>query len=276
MGTEGRFSGKRVMVTGSGTGIGKGVATAFASEGASVVFHYSHSDAGARAAVEEIRAAGGTAEAIGANFTDTHKAIELVEKSVEFLGGIDIVVNNAGITTNVPYLETTVDQYDTLLDVNVKAMYFVGQTAAKYMVNNKNGGVIINISSVHGFQGCPEHSVYAATKGAIISMSRALAVEMAPAGVRINVIAPGGVQVENWNDVGGGFTTQSVADRLPAGFVAVPQDIAELAMFLSRDESRYIVGQTIVCDGGQVAVMGGAPRYTEKSQENWGGNYVKK
>ena len=267
-----KYAGKRVLVTGSGTGIGKGVAIAFAEAGASVAFHYSRSDAGAKEAVEKVRGFGGAAEAFGADFRDAKQAIRLVDQAVDFLGGIDVVVNNAGVTANMPYTETTIEQYDLMMNVNVRAMYFVGQAAAKHMVKNDKGGVILNVSSVHGFQGCPEHSVYAGTKGAIISMSRAMAVEMMPAGVRVNVIAPGGVQVENWNNVGGGFTVQSIADRLPAGFVSVPQDIGELAMFLASDEARYIVGQTIVIDGGQIAVMGGAPRYTE----NWGGNYVDK
>ena len=129
-----RMEGKRVLVTGSGTGIGRGVALEFAREGAAVVLHYAHSEAGAASAVDEIRSAGGTAEAFQADLADIEQVRALASQAIDFLGGLDVLVNNAGITMNKPFLQVTPEQFDTLYDVNIRGMYFLTQAAVPTMI----------------------------------------------------------------------------------------------------------------------------------------------
>ncbi|MBP5719012.1 MAG: SDR family NAD(P)-dependent oxidoreductase, partial [Abditibacteriota bacterium] len=169
-----RYAGKNVIVTGSGTGIGREVALQFAREGANVVLHYAHSSAGAESAVEEIKKMGRKATAIKANFGDVEDVKRFGREAIAFLGKVDALVNNAGITFNKPYYEVTVEQFDMMYNVNIKAQYFLGQVIAEHMEKN-GGGAILNVTSVHGVSGAPEHSVYAGTKGAIIAFTRSIA-----------------------------------------------------------------------------------------------------
>ncbi len=220
-----RMQGKRVLVTGSGTGIGKGVAIEFAREGADVVFHYAHNGQGALEGVEEARKLGVRAAAFKADFTGAEEARQLARQAVDFLGGLDILVNNAGITLNMPFERVTVEQFNTLYHVNIRAMFFVTQTCLPAMLE-QGRGVVINMSSVHAFEGMQEHSVYAGTKGAILSYTRQLAVELAPKGIRVNAIAPGAIVVENHYKVMPGYDPAALGKLIPAGFEGVPWDIA--------------------------------------------------
>ena len=268
-----RMEGKRVLVTGSGTGIGRGVALEFAREGAAVVLHYAHSEAGAASAVDEIRSAGGTAEAFQADLADIEQVRALASQAIEFLGGLDVLVNNAGITMNKPFLQVTPEQFDTLYDVNIRGMYFLTQAAVPTMIEQGNGAVI-NLTSVHAFAGMTEHTVYAGTKAAIVGFTRVLALELATKGVRVNAIAPGWILVENHLKVLGEFDQQSAGSTIPAGVIGAPHDIGKLALFLASDESRYIVGQTLVIDGGMLAIMPLSGDFREPRQEQWGQGYV--
>lgn len=271
---EQRMEGKRVLVTGSGTGIGRGVALEFAREGAAVALHYAHSSDGAESAVKEITDAGGKAKAFAADFNNAQQARALPAKAAEFLGGLDVLVNNAGITFNQPFLETTEEQYDTVLDVNLKAMFFCSQGAAELMIP-KGGGVIINTSSVHAYGAIVEHPVYAATKAGIVGFTRTLSVELIQKGVRVNCIAPGWVLVENqYKALGPDFDEQEAGKELPAGFIGKPHDIGRLAIFLASDESRFIIGQTLCCDGGQTALLACTPNFRSPMPEEYGVGYV--
>jgi NAD(P)-dependent dehydrogenase (short-subunit alcohol dehydrogenase family) len=267
-----RLEGKRVLVTGSGTGIGKGVALEFAAEGASVALHYAHSEEGARGAVEGIRAKGGEADAFHADLTDLDQVHALAEMALDFLGGIDVLVNNAGITMNRPFEEVTPGQFDTLYHVNVRGMFFLTQSVIPSMLTQGHGAVI-NVSSVHAFSGKVEHTVYAGTKAAIVAFTRVLALEMAPKGIRVNAIAPGWILVENHLKVMGDFDRQASSRRLPAGFIGDSRDIGRLAIFLASDEARYIVGQTFIIDGGQTAIMPPFD-FREPNQYQFGQGYV--
>ena len=268
-----RMESKRVLVTGSGTGIGRGVALEFAREGAAVVLHYAHSEAGAASAVDEIRSAGGTAEAFQADLADIEQVRALASQAVDFLGGLDVLVNNAGITMNKPFLQVTPEQFDTLYDVNIRGMYFLTQAAVPTMIEQGNGAVI-NLTSVHAFAGMTEHTIYAGTKAAIVGFTRVLALELATKGVRVNAIAPGWILVENHLKVLGEFDQQSAGSTIPAGVIGAPHDIGKLALFLASDESRYIVGQTLVIDGGMLAIMPLSGDFREPRQEQWGQGYV--
>ena len=265
---------KRVLVTGSGTGIGRGMALEFARQGAEVALHYCHSDAGALSAVEEIRGFGGKAQAFKADLNDVAQAMDLPTKAIDYLGGLDVLVNNAGITMNRPFLKTAPQQYDTLYNVNVRAMFFVTQAAVPTMIEQGKGAVV-NITSGHAFSALVEHSVYAGTRSAVLGFTRTLSVELIQKGVRVNAIASGWVLQENQRALlPDDFDEAKAGMGLPAGFIGQPEDIARLAIFLASDESRYIIGQTIICDGGQTALMAGIGDFRQPMKEIFGKGYV--
>jgi glucose 1-dehydrogenase len=243
-----QMRGKRVLVTGAGTGIGREVALQFAREGATVAFHYSHSADGACSAVETARRAGVNATALAADFNNVEEVQQLGEKAVAFLGGLDVLVNNAGISMNMPFEKVSVEQFETLYHVNIRAQYFLTQKVLPELLRSR--GVIVNITSTHALQGHPDFSVYSGTKAAIIAYSRDLAVALAPKGVRVNVVAPGAIEVESHHEVVPDYDAQQVGKNMPCGFVGQPRDVADTVLFLASDQARYIVGQTIVVDGG--------------------------
>jgi NAD(P)-dependent dehydrogenase (short-subunit alcohol dehydrogenase family) len=277
MNSNTRLAGKRALVTGSGTGIGREIALEFARQGADVVLHYAHSDAGAESATEEIQSLGRRSAAFKADFDDLDDVIELARQAIGFLGGVDCLVNNSGITLNKPFLEVTREQFDLLYGVNIRAQFFLTQQIAQHMLP-RGGGAVCNITSVHGLQGAPEHSVYAGTKGAIIAYTRALAVELAHKGIRINAIAPGWVTVENYYKAIPGFTEEaareSAKNAVPVARAGRPQDIAKLAAFLCSDDAEFIIGQTLVADGGTTALMSLFPNFREQSENRFGKGYV--
>jgi NAD(P)-dependent dehydrogenase (short-subunit alcohol dehydrogenase family) len=277
MGVEGRLAGKKALVTGSGTGIGREIALEFARQGADVVLHYAHSDTGAKSAVAEIEAIGRRAAAFKANFDIVDEVVALGESALEFLGGMNCLVNNAGITFNKPFQKVTREQFDQMYHVNIRAQFFLTQRIVREM-EAKGGGAICNLTSIHGLQGAPEHSVYAGTKGAIIAYTRSLAVELAYKGIRVNAIAPGMVMVENYHNVLPGYSEdgakQAAHDKIPVGRPGTPLDIAQLAAFLCSDEAGYIIGQTIVADGGTTPLMSLISDFRTESQASFGKGYL--
>ena len=277
MSQDGRLKDKKAIITGAGTGIGREIALEFARQGADLVLHYSHSGAGADSAVEEIAAMGRRAVAIQADFNKTAEVARLGDQAVESLGRVDCLVNNAGITFNKPFLQITCEQFDRLFHVNMRAQFFLTQQVVRNMLEN-GGGTICNLTSIHGLQGAPEHSVYAGTKGAIIAYTRALAVELAHKGVRVNAIAPGWVTVENYSKALPGFDEVDAAERarnkVPVARPGTPLDIAKLAVFLCSDDAEYIVGQTIVADGGTSVLMSLISDFRHESAARFGTGYV--
>jgi NAD(P)-dependent dehydrogenase (short-subunit alcohol dehydrogenase family) len=274
MHSNGSMQGKRVLVTGAGTGIGRGVALEFATEGASVALHYGRDQSGAVSAVEEIIRHGGKAQAFQADFRDAATLKTLARDVTAFLGGLDVLVNNAGITLNVPFEEVTLEQFDTLYHVNIRAQFFLTQALLPALAEHGKG-IVINLTSVHAYGGMTEHSVYAGTKGAIVSYTRELSLELIQKGVRVNAIAPGWVFVENHQKVlGETFDRAAASKSVPAGFIADPSDIGRVALFLASDDSRYIIGQTIICDGGQTSILQLTGDFRERRKERWGVNYV--
>jgi len=272
-----KFAGKRALVTGSGTGIGREIALEFARQGADVVVHYAHEAKGARSAVEEIRAMGRRSEAFAADFDRVEEAVELGDHAVEFLGGIDCLVNNSGIIFNKAFFDVTLEQFDRLYHVNLRAQFFLTQRIARDMLTH-GGGAVCNITSIHGLSGAPEHSVYAATKGAIIAYTRSLAVELAHKGIRINAIAPGWVTVENYYKALPGFNEEDArkdaAEKVPLGRSGTKLEIAKLAAFLCSDDAAFIIGQTIVADGGTTALMSLISDFRNPSTAKFGTGYV--
>jgi NAD(P)-dependent dehydrogenase (short-subunit alcohol dehydrogenase family) len=272
-----KMKGKRVLVTGSGTGIGREIALEFGRNGADVALHFAHDRKGAASAVEEIRGIGGRAEAFEADFNEVEQVVRLGDEAIAFLGGVDCLVNNSGITFNMPFLEVKPNQFDQLYHVNVRAQFFLTQRVARDMLT-RGEGAVCNITSIHAFAGAPEHSVYAGTKGAIVAYTRALAVELAHKGIRINAIAPGWVTVENYYKIIPGFdeveAAKEAAEKVPLGRSGRKVEIAKLAVFLCSDEAAYIVGQTIVADGGTTSLMSLISDFRSRSTASFGKGYV--
>ena len=266
------MSGQKVLVTGAGTGVGKGIALEFARAGAAVVLHYSHSGMGALEAAESIRDAGGKAKAIAADFTKVEELGTLARAAEDFLGGLDVLVNNAGITMNRKFEDTTAEQFDVLYAVNVRAPYFLSQALMPALLRSR--GSVINISSVHAVGGRRDHTVYAGTRGAIVSFTRSLAIEMAPQGVRVNCIAPGPVDVENHHKLMAAQNIEESGSCIPVGFMAEPGDIGAVAVFLASPAARYIIGQTIVADGGTTAWFSLCDSFTASAPVHFGQGYV--
>lgn len=271
MTTAAKLANKRVLVTGAGTGIGQAIAREFARQGAAVVFHCSHSETAARADCAGIVAQGGKATVVHADFRELDAPRLLAEQSLEFLGGLDVLINNAGITLNRRFEKVTPEQFDTLYNVNVRGPFFLTQHLIPAL--EKSRGVILNLSSIHAQQGAPGHSVYAGTKGAIISSARELAIELAPRGIRVNCIAPGAVTVDSHRDVMG-TDPDAIGKGIPCGFAGAPEDVAKLAAFLASDDARYILGQTIVIDGGTTSWIAINEGFRNFSDAPFGRGYV--
>ncbi len=272
-----RLHGRKALVTGSDTGIGHEVGLEFARQGADVVFHYVQSDSGVQASVEQAQAMGRKSAAFQADFDHLHEVTRLADQANEFLGGINCLVNNAGVTMNRPFLKVTPEQFDKLFNINFRGQYFLTQRIVEGMLQ-RGGGVICNMSSIHGLQGVPEHTAYAATKGAIIAYTRSLAMELGHRGIRVNAIAPGWVTVDNYFKCIPGFTKEIAAERgyqaIPIARCGEPSDIAKLAAFLCSDDASFIVGQVIVADGGTTALMSLVSDFRQESTNTFGRGYI--
>lgn len=266
---------RRVLVTGGGTGIGRGIALECARAGAKVAVHYSRSMEGADEVVHSVEALGAEAKAFLADFNDLDATARLAHEVNDYLQGVDLLVNNAGITCNIPFNQVTPDQFDTLYRVNVRAGFFLTQALLPQLRESR--GVVINITSIHAYQGMREHSIYAGTKGAIVASTRALAIELAPLGVRVNAIAPGCVPVENYEKAIGKFDVAEISRNIPAGCVGTAEDIGKAVVFLASEDGRFILGQTLVIDGGTTSWIPFGEQFREPISETgvqFGKGYV--
>ena len=179
------------------------------------------------------------------------------------IGRLDVLVNNAGVTVTEAFEKTTVERYDSLYQVNLRAMFFLAQAVLPAM-ENQGGGKIINISSIHAYCAMPEHAIYAGTKGGIVAFTRTLALELIKKKVRVNCIAPGWILIEKHLESAPKSLDWNAASALiPTGFIGLPRDVGRLALFFASEESRYIIGQTVLLDGGQSIVMPLAAQITD-------------
>jgi 2-deoxy-D-gluconate 3-dehydrogenase len=241
---------KTAIVTGAGRGIGKSIAGAFAAAGAKVIVNDIDGDAAAQVC-QEIKDRGGFARPAKADVRVSAEIAEMVQMTVRDLGGIQVMVNNAGVILRKPAEEILEEEWDRVIQINLKGTFLCAQTAAKAMIAGGKGGKIINISSVMGAVALPPRAAYCASKGGIINLTKDLAAEWAQYGIAVNGIAPGWTVTEMTQ---GYFSQEPVRryllERIPLNRLGKPEDIAHMAVFLASDYADYIIGQTIFVDGG--------------------------
>lgn len=250
-----KLVGKKALVTGSGTGLGREVALEFARQGADVVVHYYRSARGAEAVLKKIRGIGRRVTVIQADLSEAEACFDLVDRAAAYLGGLDILMNNAGISETEDFMGVEPDFFDLLYHVNIRGEFFCAQRAVKHMLEQADGGVIINMTSSHGQSSLPGFSVYAGTKGAIWAWTKQLAVELAPLGIRVNGMCPGWIEVESFQKEIPNFDPEAIGDLIPYGRMGDPKDIAKACAFMASDESDYMIGHIMVVDGGTMAKM---------------------
>ncbi|SES40360.1 3-oxoacyl-ACP reductase FabG [Salipaludibacillus aurantiacus] len=244
-----RLQGKTAIVTGAGRGIGKSTALTFAKEGANVVVADLNEE-DINQVVQEIEADGGKAVSQSVNVTDREAVKSLIDYSKEIYGSVDIVVNNAGITADAQLLKMEEDQWDRVIDVNLKGVFNISQAAAAVM-KEQNGGVILNASSVVGTYGNFGQTNYAATKWGVNGMTKTWAKELGRFNVRVNAVAPGFVltpMTEKMPDK----VLDMMKDKSVLKDLGKPEDIANAYLFLASDEARFITGEVLSVDGGVV------------------------
>jgi NAD(P)-dependent dehydrogenase (short-subunit alcohol dehydrogenase family) len=243
------YSGKVVVVTGAGNGLGGGIAARFAEAGASVIVHYRRSAAGAAAVAAHIETAGGRAQSVGADLTDPAGAAGLIRKSVNTYGRVDVLVNNAGSYPHTPLLDMTLDQWENVLADNLRTMFLTTQAFARQIITQGGGGAIVNITSIEADNPAPSHAHYDAAKGGALMLTRVSALELAAHDIRVNAVAPGLIGREglerDWPE--GVERWQRTA---PLKRLGRPDDVADACLFLASPGARWITGASLTVDGG--------------------------
>ncbi|MED5245697.1 MULTISPECIES: SDR family NAD(P)-dependent oxidoreductase [Priestia] len=242
------FKNKVFIITGGGTGVGKATALKLADMGAKLVINYSNSEKEAKKVVEEIVEKGSMAFAFKANVANEHEVSEMIHQTIAQFGRLDGLVNNASITAQIPMhdLESATDDvWDSLYDVNVKGMFHCVKAAVPYM-KKQTSGAIVNVGSVAGTTGIGSSIPYAATKAAIHTMTKSLAIALAPH-IRVNCISPGAVDTRWWS--GNEDKMYQLAGNLPLQRISSPEDIADAILFQLKQES--VTGQVFTIDNGQ-------------------------
>ena len=243
---------KVAIITGGSSGIGRTIALAFAREGAAVTVNYVGDDPDeAEDVVKQIEDAGGKAVSVRADVTAQEDVEDLVCKTVEEFGRLDVMVNNAGVEDQMPFLETPLEVWNKVIAVNLTGTWLGCQVAAGRMVEGGEPGRIINISSIHEERSMPNNSPYCAAKGGVRMLMRTIAVELAPHGITVNNIAPGAIETPiNENLEENPDQLEKLLSEIPLGRMGRPEEVAEMALYLASDASAYVTGSTFLIDGG--------------------------
>ncbi len=245
-----KLSGKRALVTGASRGIGRAIALALAAEGADVAVNYAGSEAAAQEVAEAIGAMGRKAVVIQADVASGEATTAMLDNAVAELGGVDILVNNAGITRDKLLMRLKEEDWDAVLETNLKGVFNCTQAAVKYMMKQRSGN-IVNISSVVGLTGNVGQSNYAAAKAGVIGFTMSVAKEVAGRGIRVNAVAPGFIKTD-MTSVLPEKIVENLLQSIPLQKLGEAEDIAKAVVFLVSDDASYITGQTLHVDGGMV------------------------
>jgi 2-deoxy-D-gluconate 3-dehydrogenase len=250
-----RLDGKTAIVTGTSRGLGQAIAIGLAEAGADVALVHRSEGSQTQARIEAL---GRRCVTIRADLGDRASVPAIVEQTVESLGGIDILVNNAGIIRRAPLVDFTEKDWDDVLDVNLRSVFFLSQAAARVMLrqaeSGRRGGKIINLASMLSFQGGILVPSYTASKSAVVGLTRLLANELAPHGINVNAIAPGYMETDNTKPLREDpVRSKAILDRIPAGRWGAPEDLQGAAVFLASAASNYLHGYTLAVDGGWLA-----------------------
>ncbi|MBC7528824.1 MAG: 3-oxoacyl-[acyl-carrier-protein] reductase [Chthonomonadaceae bacterium] len=243
-----KLAGKIAIVTGAGRGIGRGVALALAAEGASVVVNYSRSAEAAEAVVNQITNMGGTAFAVQGDVASADDMNALAKITLEKYGKIDILVNNAGITRDKLMLRMTEEDWDAVLDTNLKGTFLAVKAVCPFLLKQRSG-VIVNVGSVIGKVGGAGQVNYAASKSGLVGLTKSLAKELGGRNIRVNAVAPGFIE----SDMTDGLKEEhkeAILKQIPLGRLGVVEDVANVVVFLCSDAAAYIQGEVISIDGG--------------------------
>jgi len=247
--SEKQFEGKSAIVTGGTRGIGKAIVLELARRGAKVAFNYSKSAYEAEALKSEVEKLGVKAFAAQCDVANTEAAVEFVGQVKEAFGTVDFLVNNAGITRDQLILRMKEDDWDAVIDTNLKGAWNFCKAVLRPMMKNENGGSILNISSISGVVGMLGQSNYSASKAGMIGLTKSLAKEVASRNITVNALAPGMIETEMTSEMNADFREKILA-AIPLARLGSVNEIADIACFLLSDSARYITGQVIQVDGG--------------------------
>ncbi|HEX2045723.1 MAG TPA: glucose 1-dehydrogenase [Gaiellaceae bacterium] len=230
------------LVTGASTGIGWAVARRLQRDGFTLAFHTHRDDDEAASRFEEVRAAGTAAWIVG-DVSETAAGERFVSQALTELGGVDVLVNNAGVTVAKPALDLGAEDFDRIFGIDVRGAFLLSVAAAREM-RARGGGAIVNVTSVHEHVPRPGFALYAAAKAALGMLTRSLALELGPEGIRVNAVAPGAIATERNEEA------SSLNDEVPLGRPGEPEEVAGLVSYLASDEARYVTGASFLIDGG--------------------------
>jgi len=248
-----KLENKVAIVAGGTRGIGLGIALEYVREGARVVLGGT-TDRNGETAIKEIEAAGGEGFFVNCDVSSLDDLDKIISQTVDRYGRLDIYVANAGINDadKTHYLDISPEQYDRIMNVNLRGMFFGGQKAAQQMIAQGNGGVIINMSSVNAYLALDSQFVYTVSKGGIQQLTKVQAVALAPHDIKVNAIAPGPIETDLMRRVGSDKQLMdTILSRTPIGRIGTPQECGRLAVFLASEDSNFIFGQSIFIDGGR-------------------------
>ncbi len=251
--SESKLAGKAALVTGSSSGIGQGIAIRLAKDGADIVINYSGHPEGAQQTQEMIKPFGVRSIIVKADLSKVADCQSLVKAGIDAFGKLDILVNNAGVEKGSDFVDVTEEDYDFVLNVNLKGVFFTTQAFVKGLFDKNMPGRVINISSVHEDMVFPHFASYCASKGGIRMLMRDLAVELGPKNITVNNIAPGAIITPiNKSMMEDKAKLDPLLANIPLGRLGTVEDVAALASFLASDEAAYVTGSTYFVDGGLI------------------------